>query len=71
MPWRAVLLLTVAGVASLWVTVTAEFRFIDFSWSLILLAIWPTLCSIHLLWLAARKYRRELRDESKVIERTR
>lgn len=59
MHWMLVLPLVAAGILSIWVTTTGQFEGFEFSWFSLLSTIAPTLCAIHLLWLAFHKHRSE------------
>jgi hypothetical protein len=52
MPWYAVIPLTIVGIVSIWATMTGQFSGFELNWFSV-----PTLCAIHLLWLAVRKRR--------------
>jgi len=59
MPWYVVAPLTAVGIVSIWTAMTGQFSGFELNWFSVLSTIVPTLCAIHLLWLAVRKYRSE------------
>jgi hypothetical protein len=59
MPWYVVVPLMAVGIVSIWTVMTGQFSGFELSWFSVLSTIAPTLCAVHLLLLAARKYRTE------------
>jgi hypothetical protein len=62
--WVFVVPATVAGLVSIWATMTGQFRGFDLNWFSILTMGAPTLCSAHILWLARQKFRLEPPNKS-------
>ncbi len=55
MPWFVILALMAAGLLSIWTATTGQFEGFELDWFFLLSTIAPTLCTVHLLWLSARK----------------
>jgi hypothetical protein len=56
--WRLTILLMTAGIASIWTEMTGQFAGFELDWFSLISVIAPTLCSIHVLFLAIHKSRR-------------
>ena len=59
LPWLFVVSGMAFGLASILTTITGQFRSFSPSWFAAITLVPPTLCSLHILWLAVQKYRIE------------
>ncbi|MBB6094242.1 hypothetical protein HNQ60_003123 [Povalibacter uvarum] len=57
LPWAFVVSGMALGLLAIWTTMTGQFTGLSLDWFSVLTLALPTLCSIHLLWLAVRKFR--------------
>jgi hypothetical protein len=70
LPWVFVAPAMVLGLASIWTTMTGQFTGIDLNWFSVLAVGAPTVCSVHVLWLAIQRSRNEPPNKRRWASRT-